>query len=165
MYQIVIPDKLSEERYISGIHALNLPAPEGTSGDWHFINAFFRNSETSETVILAGKGEEIDTNYIFGSYGIYMCNEALKCRGLKAQSETSYAANHFRAILDRLYRVLIYGRYPGYIQGNSEEFLDTEEEKRILLEKAEMMFPYLTPSQSETLKKWIDIESKPGYRA
>jgi len=40
MHQIIIPGNLSEARYISGIHALNLPAPEGTSGDWHFLNVF-----------------------------------------------------------------------------------------------------------------------------
>jgi len=165
MYQIIIPDGLSKKRYITGIHALNLPAPEGTSGDWHFINAFYRDCQTSEHVILAGDGESLNTNHIYGYYGIYMCNKALERRGLRAQGEISYSANHFRAILDRLYRVLKNGRYPDFIQGNSEEFLDTEEEKHILLEKAKMMLLHLSLNESEMLLNWIKKERIPGYKA
>ena len=45
MYQMFIPADLSEERYISGMEALNLPAPEGTSGDWHFVNVFYTKKQ------------------------------------------------------------------------------------------------------------------------
>jgi hypothetical protein len=53
---------------ISGIHALNLPTPEDTSGDWHFLNVFYRNMETPNTAVIAGEGEEINTNHIYGNY-------------------------------------------------------------------------------------------------
>ena len=59
-FQAIIPDNLSEERYISGIYALNLPAPEETSGDWHFLNTFYRNSETSDIVMIAGEDETLN---------------------------------------------------------------------------------------------------------
>ena len=35
--QVHIPNDLGKDRYISGKAALNLPTPEGTSGDWHFL--------------------------------------------------------------------------------------------------------------------------------
>lgn len=163
-HQVIIPDRLSKERYISGIHALNLPAPEDTSGDWHFSNVFY-HEEDGVTVNLAGKGEEIDTNFIFGNYGIYLCNDALKKRGLVANGVRSYAANHFRAILDLLYREIKEGRYPYYLFGASEDFLDTEEEKRILLEKTLIMLPFLSSEKQKILSEWVSKERVPGYRS
>ena len=94
-----------------------------------------------------------------------MCNEGLYQRDLKAQGEISYAANHFRAILDLLYDSLRREVYPARLKGASEDYLDTDEEKDILLEKAKMMYPYLSYSQKEMLQRWISIENKPGYRA
>ena len=79
MYQMSIPDDLSKTRYISGIAALNLPAPEETSGDWHFLNVFFRKDQTRiREIYIAGDNGEVNTNQIFGDYGIYECSEALK---------------------------------------------------------------------------------------
>jgi hypothetical protein len=94
-----------------------------------------------------------------------MCNEALVRRGLKAQDEISYAANHFRAILDLLYRKLEKSFYPSYLKGATEDYLDTEDEKSLLLKKAAMMLPYLSSSESGMLQKWIEDERKPGYKA
>jgi hypothetical protein len=108
--------------------------------------------------MIAGKGESINTNHIFGKYGVYMCNETLKKAGLMAQGEISYAANHFRAILDRLYRVLRDGRYPSYMQGDSENFLDTREEKEFLLEKSITMLPHLNLKEGELLQRWVEKE-------
>lgn len=165
LYQIKIPAGLSESRYISGMAALNLPAPEGTSGDWHFLNVFYRDTENVTAVTLAGEGEQINTNHIFKDYGIYRCNEALEKRGLKAEGDEAYAANHFRAILDLLYeRIKNEGKYPSYLYGASEDYLDTEEEKKILLEKTAMMLPYLSEEEQIMLLQWINKERAPGYR-
>ena len=38
--QTTIPET-STTRYISDKPALNIPAPEDTTGDWHFDNMFF----------------------------------------------------------------------------------------------------------------------------
>lgn len=164
-YQIKILGNLSENRYISGMAALNLPAPEGTSGDWHFLNVFFRDEKTSKVATVAGDGEEINTNHIFKNYGIYQCDEALNKRGLKAEGEISYSANHFRAILDLLYWRLKNGKDAGYMYGAAEDYLDTEEEKKFLLEKAAMMLPYLFADEQTMLLKWINKEHEPGYRS
>jgi hypothetical protein len=47
----------------------------------------------------------------------------------------------------------------------SEDYLDTEEEKKILLEKASIMLPFLSSEKQELLIKWINKERIPGYKA
>jgi hypothetical protein len=82
MYQMIIPSGLSRQRYISGYAALNLRAPEGTSGDWHFLNNFYATSieNVKEVIFVAGDGEgtHVNTNHIYGEYGIYCCLDNLK---------------------------------------------------------------------------------------
>ena len=63
-FQLIIPGNLSPERYISGFPALNLPSPEGTSGDWHFWGAFYRKKKDAGTIFLAGEGEALNTSKI-----------------------------------------------------------------------------------------------------
>jgi hypothetical protein len=106
------------------------------------------------------------TNHIYGSYGVYDCSEGLMKRGLTfAGNGTPYAANHFRAILDLLYDWLIEDLYPFSMQCASEDYLDTEEEKSLLLEKAELMFPHLSAERQNFIHKWLENERLPGYRA
>jgi hypothetical protein len=88
-------------RYITGIHALNLPCSLATCGDWHasalrWKNITFRDSEQS----------------IFGLYGIEY--------GVKIpeHDKTYAAANHIRALLD----LLELGRYAS-AQGMREDFI------------------------------------------
>jgi hypothetical protein len=165
MYQMIIPDDLSETRYISGMAALNLPTPEGTSGDWHFLNLFFREDRARiRRIFVAGEGEKINTNHIFGSYGIYRCEESLKKRGLFSEGRP-HAANHFRAILDLLYQSVNEGDYPRHLQGSSEDYLDTNEEKTLLFDKTMIMLPHLGIKQQSTLLAWLEVEKKSGYRA
>jgi hypothetical protein len=47
----------------------------------------------------------------------------------------------------------------------SEDYLDTEEEKKILLEKASIMLPFLSSEKQELLRKWLDNERLPGYKS
>ena len=167
LYQAIIPDNLSESRYISGIEALNLPAPEGTSGDWHFWNVFFRRKkEHVEVVTVAGEGEKLNTNHIYGNYGVHGCENVLRERGLEFEGSAPHAANHFRAILDLLYYHIKEkkGKFLCQLSGASEDYLDTEEEKKILLEKAAMMLPHLLPEEQATLTRWLNQEREPGYK-
>ena len=163
-FQLTIPDGLSPQRYISGLQALNLPAPEGTSGDWHFWSSFYCRKKDAYAVFLAGEGEKVNTNPIFTDYGIYQCDEALTRRGLKFEGP-AFAANHFRAILDIMYGILQDGRAPTYLYCVSEDFLDSNEEKRHLLQQATLMLPYLNNKQQTYLLQWIAHEQKDGYRS
>jgi len=166
--QVPIPHT-TPGHYITGIPALNLPAPEGTSGDWHFYAVYYdtvdNNGGTSVVLQLAGDGEVLNTNNIYGRYGIYECSAAMKKYGLIIPNRKAYAANHFRAILDMLYWSLIrYHKVIGLI-GATEDWLDTNEQKDFLLKKAEKMLPFLCRKTEQIeLQNWIDRERLPGYR-
>jgi hypothetical protein len=162
-YQLLIPSGLSASRYISGKAALNLPAPEGTSGDWHFFGYFYSSNPGLE-VYIAGEGESVNTNHIYRDYGVYNCSDGLKKLGLNYEGKVPYAANHFRAILDLLYDFLLCDMYPRQVQFASEEFLDTAGEKALLLAKAAAMSHFLAPHRQALLRQWLEKESLPGYR-
>ena len=152
----------SPTRYISDKLALNIPAPEDTTGDWHFDNMFFDVTGEGEPLplILTGEGEALNTNHIFGSYGIHECSAALIKRGINLPEGMTevWSANHFRAVLDMAYESLtLHGKVMRLI-GAAEDYFDTEEQKRELLTKALDMMPYLTKGQGEELQKWINRE-------
>lgn len=166
--QVLIPPT-TPTQYITGIPALNLPAPEGTTGDWHFISTFYAVNKSGKKLDLqlAGDGQVLDTNHIYGSYGIYECGSAMRERGLQIPLEMTavYAANHNRAILDMVYRsLLVHHKVLGLV-GAAEAWLDTQEQKLFLLEKAAEMLSFVGEREREALRCWIDKEREPGYRS
>ena len=104
--QVEIPPT-TPEHYITGLYALNLAAPEGTSGDWHDVFHWQDGTEQPRQVTLAGMGD-IDTSPIYGDLGIYEGRDRLVAQGLDIPigMQRVYIANHSRAILDLLYRFL-----------------------------------------------------------
>ena len=140
-------------RYLSGASALNIPAPERTSGDWHFQNAFFISPRP---VQLAGEGlgTLVDTNDLFGDYGIHECSGVLRKFGVTLpEGMPVYAANHFRAILDLLISSAKAGRPADYL-ANPEEWLDTPENVRKLVAMADQAQPLLEGKERETVSAW-----------
>ncbi len=94
-------------KYLTGIHALNLPCKLNTCGDWHcsglrWENLSFRESEQS----------------ILGDYGI----EQHRIIPFLSETETYNVANHIRALLDLLYE----GDF-SVAQGMNENFICTDE--------------------------------------
>ena len=140
-------------RYLTGASALNIPAPERTSGDWHFQNAFFLSPRPLQ---LAGDGPGtlVDTNDLFGGYGVHECSEVLKGFGLVLpEGMPVYAANHYRAILDLLISTAKAGQPADYLS-NPEEWLDTQENVRTLVALAEQAQPMLGGKERETVSRW-----------
>ncbi|MDA8337309.1 MAG: hypothetical protein M0Z41_20370 [Peptococcaceae bacterium] len=157
-------------RYITGIPALNLPAPEGTTGDWHWSTVFYNATDNNRHAIplqLAGEGESLDTRHIYGQYGIYECSKAMMDIGLDIPKSMSnvYAANHFRAILDMLYWSLIKYHRVIALDGVTEDWLDSQEQKEFVLKKAAEMLPFLNNNDRDKLQDWISQERLPGYRS
>ena len=152
----------SPTRYISDKLALNIPAPEDTTGDWHFDNMFFDVTGEGEPLplILTGEGESLNTNHIFGSYGIHECSAALIKRGITLPEGMTevWAANHFRAVLDMAYESVVEHGVVMRLTCAAEDYFDTAEQKKELLTKALDMLPYLTPAQGEALQAWIKKE-------
>jgi len=72
-------------RYISGIHALNIPCQLNTTGDWHASAIQWQNPHWRDT-----------KNAFFGDWGIEQGHEIPEHQG------TFAVANHLRACLDML---------------------------------------------------------------
>ena len=94
-------------KYLTGIHALNLPCKLNTCGDWHcsglrWEKLSFKESEQS----------------IWGDYGI----ETHKSIPFLSETDTYNVANHIRALLDLLYECDF-----TVAQGMKEDFICTNE--------------------------------------
>ena len=159
--QAAIPPT-SITHYITDKPALNIPAPEDTTGDWHFDNMFFDVLGEGQPLPLelAGEGEALNTNHIYGSYGIHECSAALIKRGITLPEgmEQVWAANHFRAVLDMAYESLTLHGKVMRLTCAAEDYFDTAAQKIELLTKACEMLPFLTEKQGEALKSWIGGE-------
>lgn len=88
-------------RYITGIHALNLPCSLETCGDWHTSALQWKKPNIQET-----------DNSTFGTYGIEKCDCVPEHQG------TYYIANTLRALLDLLEQ----GNF-GIAQGARDDFI------------------------------------------
>ena len=161
-YQVEIP-RTTPQLYITGIHALNVQCPEGTTGDQHDVfHWFYRPGirEEAPTVTLGGS-DELDTNAIYGDLGVYEGRERLLAKGLNIAPEIRevYVANHYRAILDLLYESLThYGRVYN-LTGATGDWLDTPEQRRFVLEQATRMAPYVDEESRIQLEQWVKKEA------
>lgn len=104
-------------KYITGIHALNLPCSLETCGDWH-------TSAIQWKVLNIAESERS----IFKNYGIETCNCVPEHDG------TFYIANTLRALLD----LLIQGKF-GLAEGAREDFICNEDYTEEFLFKVIML--------------------------
>jgi hypothetical protein len=157
-YQVAIPPT-DREHYITGVYALNVSAPEGTTGDWHDVFHWQANSERSRTVTLGGSGDT-DTNAIYGDLGVYEGRDRLLDKGLDLPANMTevYLANHFRAVLDLLYRSLSrHGRVLN-LTGATTDWLDTPEQQEFVLVQAIRMADQFDADTQRALATWIEGE-------
>jgi len=133
-------------RYITGVHALNLPCSLLTCGDWHqsalkWGSITFRNSEDS----------------IFGEYGIEKCSTVPEHEGIYD------IANHIRALLD----LLEVGNFSA-AQGMNDDFICNDDYTAEVFEKVSMMrkLPHWNEIDrfmgSEYYAEWLDYKERAG---
>jgi len=102
-------------RYISGIHALNLPCSLETCGDWHTSALHWDNIDS----------KLVDSeDSAFGDWGIEICDCVPENPG------TYYIANTIRALLDMLYK----GNFE-LAQGMKEDFICNDKYNSLVFEK------------------------------
>lgn len=157
-YQVEIP-RTRRDLYITGYYALNVRAPEGTTGDWH--NPFrYKNPERPPKVSLAGEGLDWNTNPFLVDWGIYEGKNTFLRMKLHMDPDIKevYIANHFRAILDLLYRdIKVTGR-GDTLKYATSDWLDTQGQKDLLLEKATLLQNAFEGKNKQALLDWIEIE-------
>ncbi|WP_145928488.1 hypothetical protein OH491_24925 [Termitidicoccus mucosus] len=99
------------ETYLTGQIALNIPAPEGTCGDWH-AEAIFDNPNANIARHRAGgAGMFYNTNPLLRNLGIHECSQWFIQKHHPVPGPV-YAANHYRAILDMVINAWAKNRVP-----------------------------------------------------
>lgn len=116
-------------KYITGIHALNIPNSLDTCGDWHASALQWKNIQTLES-----------TGSVWESWGIES-SKTIPEHG----TELFYVADDLRAILD------IMGVYKDikYLRGFRNDFLCTDKYNKEFFEKVIML---------RTADNWEDID-------
>lgn len=113
----------SEQHYITGKAALNVPNEDNTFADWHFDETFLSGRGK---IRVAGK-DTPDTSLLLGEYGIRECSDTLRRFGMSIpDAQKVYTANHIRAILDMVLSSIYKNKFPSHIV--ADEFIDSEDE-------------------------------------
>jgi len=92
--------RVSHQHYITGKAAINFPHPESTTGGWHFLSYFDRESGMAK-VSLAGIHYPDTTGY-FGDLGITDVTDQLADRGWIVEGRRLFMADHYRAAADMI---------------------------------------------------------------
>jgi hypothetical protein len=143
----------TNKHYITGITALNIPSKEGT-GDWHFQESFYGRGNIKPKISLAGEGESLNTNPILADFGIYECSQVLRECGLHIpEKEKVYAANHYRAVLDMLYRAASNQTFPYHL--NLEDWFNKSGEVAQLLKEVKHMEKKLPSDERKIIEQWL----------
>lgn len=126
-------------KYITGIHALNLPCPLETDGDWHASALKWEKITFAESSVM-----------FFGDYGI---NAGIS---IPEHDGTYYVADHIRALLD----LLQWGHF-SVAQGMNNDFIgnpkyDIEIFKKVYLMKCLGHWKDIDSfMEKEYMMKWV----------
>lgn len=94
--------RVTREHYITGKAAINFPFPGVTTGGWHFMSYWDRESGVCK-VSLAGIHFPATTQF-FGQKGILDATQLLADRGWPCVGREIWMADHFRATADMVVR-------------------------------------------------------------
>lgn len=94
--------RVARKHYITGKAAINFPYLGSSTGGWHFLSYFDRESGVAK-VSLAGIHYP-DTTAYFGDVGIIDVTEDLAERGWSVDGYRLFMANHYRAAADMIVR-------------------------------------------------------------
>lgn len=143
--------KTSQEHYLTGITALNIPDEfDVTTGDWHMSEAF--NPGFGRVPVFNLSLDYVPTNDIFGTDSIRECSATLKQYGYEP-TDVVYSANHYRAIADMVYDDL---RHEQNFEGAIilDDWLPKDEHKHKFFIFFENAKPYLSEEQWSRYLSW-----------
>lgn len=85
----------TQEAYITGTSALNVPTEDGHFADWHFTETFL----TAGTRFRVAGQNYPSTADVFGKFGIRECGVILRDYGVPLESSKAvYVANYVRGL-------------------------------------------------------------------
>lgn len=158
--QVAIPPT-DRRRYITGVFALNVRPPEGTTGDWHDVFHWRDGVDRPRVVQVAGV-TVADTHALFGDFGVYEGRDRLVGKGLAIPADVRevFVANHLRAILDLLHASLREHGAVLNLTGATDDWLDTPEQQETVLELAPRIAAVVAPTAQAALHAWIVRERR-----
>jgi hypothetical protein len=150
----------SRQRYLSGIAALNLIAPEGT-GDWHMIEIFFRPHKNRAVTFIAGEGCATNTIPFLGDAGVFDCTSVLNDMRIAYGGEVAYAANHARAIADLVIGTVLRGQSPEFVI--VDDWMPRDSDKQKVYDLLDRALPQLSPEHQEKIRQWRQAQDEYDY--
>ncbi|MBX8486162.1 hypothetical protein [Pseudomonas cichorii] len=97
--------RVSQVHYITGKAAINFPHDGSTTGGWHFLSYYDRESGVAK-VSLAGIHYP-DTTDFFGDAGVLDVTQQLAKRGWAIAEKRLFMADHYRATCDMLMKWIL----------------------------------------------------------
>lgn len=120
--------RVSRTHYITGKAAINFPYAGTTTGGWHFLSYFDRDSGVAK-VSLAGIHYP-DTTDFFGAAGVIDVTDELAMRGWSEDGKRLFMADHYRAAADMIVKWALSGSTHCNVE--VAEWFPTRAEKQLL---------------------------------
>ncbi|MGE1090152.1 hypothetical protein [Pseudomonas zeae] len=147
--------RVSLEHYITGKAAINFPHPESTTGGWHFLSYFDRDSGVAK-VSLAGIHYP-DTTGFFGDAGVIDVTKQLTKRGWFLDGQLLFMADHYRAAADMIVRWALSESEHCNIE--IDEWFPSLTEKQRLLKMLDLAKPKLFEvGRIQKMETWLDSQ-------
>jgi len=147
--------RVSREHYITGKAAINFPHVGSTTGGWHFLSYFDRETGVSK-VSLAGIHYP-DTTGFFGDAGVIDVTEQLAKRGWFAEGQRLFMADHNRAAADMIVRWAL--SKSAHCNVEVAEWFLTPEDRRRLLDILDLGKPKLLEvGRLKKMEAWLSSQ-------
>ena len=147
--------RVSRTHCITGKAAINFPHAGSTTGGWHFLSYFDRDSGVAK-VSLAGVHYP-DTTDFFGDAGVNDVTDELARRGWSEDGKRLFMADHYRAAADMVVKWVLSDSKHCNVEV-AEWFLSSRT-KQLLLEILGSGKPkLLDPAKLKKLEAWLSSQ-------
>lgn len=144
--------RVSRMHYITGKAAINFPHAGGTTGGWHFLSYFDRDSGVAK-VSLAGIHYP-DTTDFFSDAGICDVTDQLAKLGWASEGKRIFMADHYRAAADMVMKWVL--RDSKHCNVEVAEWFPSSKTKQRLLEILDSGKPkLLDPAKLQKMEAWL----------
>lgn len=147
--------RVSREHYITGKAAINFPHAGSTTGGWHFLSYFQRESGVAK-VSLAGIHYPNTPGY-FGDLGIADVTDQLADRGWVVEGRRLFMADHYRATADMIVKWTLSDAEHCNVE--LDEWFPSPSEKQRLLEILDATRPkFLKVGRLHKVEAWLSSQ-------
>ena len=147
--------RVSRTHYITGKAAINFPHAGNTTGGWHFLSYFDRDSGVAK-VSLAGVHYP-DTTDFFGDARVNDVTDELARRGWSEDGKRLFMADHYRAAADMVMKWVLSDSKHCNVE--VAEWFPSSRTKQRLLEILGSGKPkLLDPAKLKKLEAWLSSQ-------